>query len=35
MLLHSVLMQENEIKNKSKNNNFAFKLIEKLMGSGF
>ena len=35
MLLHSVLMQENEIKNKSKNNNFAYKLIEKLMGSGF
>lgn len=35
MLLHSVLMQENEIKNKSKNNNFAVKIIEKIMGSGF
>jgi len=35
MLLHSILMQENEIKNKSKNNNFAVKIIEKIMGSGF
>ena len=35
MLLHSILMQENEIKNKTKNHNFAMKFIEKIMGSGF
>jgi len=35
MLLHSILIQENEIKNKSENNNFAVKIIEKIMGSGF
>ena len=35
MLLHSILLQENEIKTQEKNNNFAFKILEKIMGSGF
>ena len=35
MLLHSILLQENEIKTQERNNNFAFKILEKIMGSGF
>ena len=35
MLLHSILLQENDIKTQEKNNNFAFKILERIMGSGF
>ena len=32
---HKINTAENEIKNKTKNHNFAIKFIEKIMGSGF